>query len=105
MGAKLKSKTHLLNTFFDFLSRFLRIWLQSLKKILISPKKFFFFKSKNVSKNAEFHTDFESVEKTVKKGTKKKVTSKTSLTNMSKNEKSAFIRHVFANNFFLVHFF
>jgi hypothetical protein len=34
----------------------------------------------------------------------KKVTSKTSLTNMSKNEKNAFFRHVFANNFFLVHF-
>jgi hypothetical protein len=35
----------------------------------------------------------------------KKVISKTSLTNMSKSEKSAFFRHVFANNFFLVHFF
>jgi hypothetical protein len=34
----------------------------------------------------------------------KKVISKTSLTNMSKSEKSAFFRHVFANNFFLVHF-
>ncbi len=31
-GCKLKSKTHLQNKFFDFLSRFLRIWLQSLKK-------------------------------------------------------------------------
>jgi hypothetical protein len=30
----------------------------------------------------------------------KKDTSKTSLKNMSKNEKSAFFRHVFANNFF-----
>jgi hypothetical protein len=28
----------------------------------------------------------------------KKVISKTSLTNMSKSEKSAFFRHVFANN-------
>jgi hypothetical protein len=35
MAAKLKSKTHLQNTFFDFLSRFLRIWLQSLQKVLI----------------------------------------------------------------------
>ncbi len=34
----------------------------------------------------------------------KKVINKTSLTNMSKSEKSAFFRHVFANNFFLVHF-
>jgi hypothetical protein len=31
----------------------------------------------------------------------KKVISKTSLTNMSKSEKSAYFRHVFANNFFL----
>ncbi len=29
-----------------------------------------------------------------------KVTSKTSLTNKSKNEKSAYFRHVYANNFF-----
>ncbi len=36
---------------------------------------------------------------------KKKVISKTSLTNMSKSEKSAFFRHIFANNFFLLHFF
>jgi hypothetical protein len=35
----------------------------------------------------------------------KKVISKTSLTNMSKSEKSAFFRHVFANNFFFVNFF
>jgi hypothetical protein len=57
-----------------------------------------------VSKNAEFHADFESVEKVVKKCTKK-VISKTSLTNMSESEKNAFFRHGFANNFFLVHFF
>jgi hypothetical protein len=105
MGAKLKSKTHLQNTFFDFLSRFLRVWLQSLKKYKYGLKIFFLKKSQNVSKNAEFHADFESVEKVVKKCTKKKVISKTSLTNMSKSEKSAFFRHVFANNFFLKHFF
>jgi hypothetical protein len=74
MGAKLKSKTHLLNTFFDFLSRFLRVWLQSLKKVLIWPKQIFFWKkSKKVSKNAEFHADFESVEKVVNQCTKKKL--------------------------------
>jgi hypothetical protein len=39
MGAKLKSKTHLQNMFFDFLSRFLRFWLQSLEKVQIWPKK------------------------------------------------------------------
>ncbi len=84
MGAKFKSKTHLLNTFFDFLNRFLRVWLQSLKKVLIWPKKLFYKKIKNGVK---------------------KVISKTSLTNMSKSEKSAYFRYVFANNFFFVHFF
>ncbi len=104
MGAKLKSKTHLLNTFFDFLSRFLRFWLQSLKKVLIWPKKNFFWKKIKKGVNAEFHADFKSVEKLVKNAPKK-VINKTSLTNMSKSEKSAFFRHVFANNFYLVNFF
>jgi hypothetical protein len=39
------------------------------------------------------------------KSAPKKVISKTSLTNMSKSEKSAFFRHVFANNFIWGHFF
>jgi histone H3/H4 len=39
------------------------------------------------------------------KNAPKKVISKTSLTHMSKNEKSAYFRHIFDNNFFLVHFF
>ncbi len=73
MGAKLKSKTHLQNTFFDFLSRFLRVWLQSSKKVLIWPKKFFCEKIEKGVKSAEFHADFESVEKVVKKCTKKKL--------------------------------
>ncbi len=61
-----------------FLSRFLRICSQSSKKVLIWPKKFFFFtKSKKVSKNAEFHADFESVEKVLKKCIKKKLLAKT----------------------------
>jgi hypothetical protein len=73
MGAKLKCKTHLLHTFFDFLSRFLRVWLQSLKKNTnMALKKFFWKKSKKVPKNAEFHADFESVEKVVKKCTKER---------------------------------
>ncbi len=104
MGAKLKSKTHLQNTFFDFLSRFLRVWLQSSKKVLIWPKKIIFLKkSKKVSKNAEFHADFESVEKVVKKCTKK-VISKTSLTNMSKSEKGHFYVTFLLITFFFVHF-
>ncbi len=81
MGAKLKSKTYLQNTFFDLLRRVLRIWLQSLQKVLIWPQKF------------------------APKMHQKKVTSKTSLTNMSKSEKSAYFRHVFAYTFFWVHFF
>ncbi len=32
-----KSETHLLNTFYDFWRRFLRVWLQSLEKILKWP--------------------------------------------------------------------
>jgi hypothetical protein len=35
MDAKLNSKTHLQKRFFVFLSRFLRVWLQSLQKVLI----------------------------------------------------------------------
>jgi hypothetical protein len=60
MGAKFKSKTQWLNTFFDFWRRFLRVWLQ--KNILKKPKK--------VSKNAEFHADFKSVGKFFFKFTK-----------------------------------
>ncbi len=73
MGAKFKSKTHFL-----FLRRFLRVLLQSLKKVLIWK----------VSKNAEFHADFESVEKVLEKCTQK-ILSKTILMNMSKSVKTA----------------
>jgi hypothetical protein len=62
-------------------------------------KKFFCKKSKIAPKNAEFHADLKSVEK-VKKNISKKVLSKTSLTNMSKSVKSAYLRHIFASNFF-----
>jgi hypothetical protein len=44
MGATFKSKTHLLIKFLDFWRRFLRVWLQSLKKELIWPKIVFFLK-------------------------------------------------------------
>ncbi len=72
MGAKLKSKTLLKNKFFDFLSHFLRIWHQSLQKVLIWQKKILGDKkSKRYKENAEFYADFESVEKVVKKSTKK----------------------------------
>jgi len=67
------------------------------------PQKIIYLKKnqKIYIKNAEFHADFESVEKVVKKCPDKKVISKTRLTNMSKSEKRAYFRHVFANNFLL----
>jgi hypothetical protein len=43
MGAKFKSKTHLHNTFFYFWRCFLRVWIQSLKKVLTRPKKMRYF--------------------------------------------------------------
>ncbi len=56
MGAKLKSKTHLLNTFLDFWAVFCSFGFKVFKKIVLQ-------KSKRYQKNAEFHADFESVEK------------------------------------------
>ncbi len=66
MRAKFKSKTHLQNTFFDLLSRFLRVWLQSFQKVFIWPK--FFFISKKISKNAEFRADVWRTWVKMKKG-------------------------------------
>jgi hypothetical protein len=94
MGAKLKSKTHLRNKCFDFLSRFLRVRLQSLKKVLIWPKK-----SKKVSKMQNFTLISNPLKKLLTTAPKK-VIGKTNLMNMSKSEKSAYFRHVFGNNFF-----
>ncbi len=83
MGAKFKSKTHLLNMFLDFWRRFLYVWLQILKKVLIWPKKCFLVKIKRkVLKKAEFHADVKSIKKVFLKCTK----------------------NVFAYNFILVHF-
>jgi hypothetical protein len=49
----------------------------------------------NISKNAEFHVDFESVEQVVKNAPNKSY----------KQNKFANFRQVFANNFFWVYFF
>ncbi len=58
-----------------------------------------------MSKNAEFHADFESVENVLKKCTKKKSLAKT----WRKNALFSLLTHVrqtcFAYNLFLVHFF
>jgi len=61
-----------------FLSRFLRICNQSLQKVLIRSTNFFLLKNSIwVTKSAEFHTDFESVEKSFEKMHQKKVFAKT----------------------------
>ncbi len=58
--------------FSHLLSRFLHVCLESLQKVLIWPRTIFFLKK--VSKYAEFHTDFKSVEKVLKEFTKKVLT-------------------------------
>ncbi len=82
-----------------FLSRFLRICSQRSKKVLILKK------SKKVPKNAEFHADFESVEKVLKKCTKKKLLAKTWRINALFFTFTHVRQTCFAYNFFLVHFF
>ncbi len=70
MGAKLKSKTHLVNTFFEpFFARL----ASKFEKSTYMTLNIFFEKIKKVSKNAEFHVDFESVQKVVKQCTNKKL--------------------------------
>jgi hypothetical protein len=70
MGAKFKSKKHLLNIFL-FWAVFCAFGFKVFKKCLYD-KNDKWKKSKKISKNAEFHADFESVEKVVKKCTQKK---------------------------------
>ncbi len=62
MGVKWNSKTHLQNTFFGFLSRFVRVWLQNLQSLYDLNLKIC-FKLEKVLKNAKFHADFKSVKK------------------------------------------
>jgi hypothetical protein len=55
-----------------YLSRLMRICIQSVEKMLIRAKKIVFFKNSIwVSKNAEFYADYKSVEKVLDKCTKK----------------------------------
>ncbi len=63
MGAKFKSKTHLFLKNFDFWHHFLRVWLQSLKKVQISPKKKLGGKNKKGFKKRRISCWFKSVEK------------------------------------------
>ncbi len=105
MVVKLNYKPHLLYTFFDFLSGFLRVWLQSSKKVLIWPKKKKFLKnSKKVSKDAKFHADSKSVEKVGKQCTQKKLQAKQIWRTWAKVKK-VHISVTFLLITFLVHFF
>jgi hypothetical protein len=54
-----------------------RICIQSLEKMQIRAKTFFLKKSILVSKNAEFHADFKSFEKSFKEIDRKKLLAKT----------------------------
>jgi hypothetical protein len=66
MGAKLKSKTHLQNTFLKIFEPFFACLASKFSKSANMTKKIFWCKkSKKISKNAEFHADFESVEKLI----------------------------------------
>jgi hypothetical protein len=71
----------------------------------MTPKKIFPKKINKDIKKRRISRWFLFCWKSCKKMHQKKVTSKTNLTNRSKSEKSAYFRHVFANNFFWVNFF
>ncbi len=86
--------------FFYFWRRFLRVWLKSLKKMLIWPKKICFEKNQKRYQKTQNLMLISNLLKGFKKIHQKKVISKTSSTKMSKSGKSAYFRHIFANNFF-----
>jgi hypothetical protein len=71
MGVKWNSKTHLQNTFFGLLSRFVRVWLQNLQSLRDLNLKIC-FKIRKGFKNAKFHADFKSVKKVFKRFTNKR---------------------------------
>ncbi len=100
MGAKLKSKTHLLNKFFWFFEPFFASLALNFEKVLIWPLKKFIWKNQKRCLKTQNFTLISNPLKKLLTNAQKKVTSKTSLTNVSKSEKSAYFRHVFANNFF-----
>ena len=88
------------------LSRFLRIGLQSLKKVLIWPKNFLFTKFEyGYQKYAELYADFETVEKNAKNSLLKKLQAKKGANLGIFLFYTTNLRKFFANNFFWVHFF
>jgi hypothetical protein len=63
MDAKLKSKPHGTKVVLNFLSRFVRVWLQSLQKSYKKTTNFFSLTIVPYGiKNAKFVSDFEFVE-------------------------------------------
>jgi hypothetical protein len=68
MGAKLKSMTHLLNTFFDFLSRFCAFGFKVIKKCEYEKK--ILFLSKKTSKTQNFKLISDPLKKLLKMHTK-----------------------------------
>ncbi len=71
MGAKFKFKTHLPYMFFDFWAVFCAFGCKVWKKYKYDLQNFFLQKKiKKISKNAEFHADFKSVEKVQKNSEK-----------------------------------
>ena len=101
MGAKLKSKTHLLNKFFLFFEPFFaRLASKFEKSSNMTFKKTFLKKNQKRYQKTQNFTLISNPLKKLLKNIQKKVISNTSLTNMSKSGKSTYIRQVFANNFF-----
>ncbi len=88
MCAKLKSE--------PFLVRFA---LKFSKSANMTPKHFFRKNQKRYPKTQNFTLILNPLKKLLNNAPKK-VISKTSLTNMSKSENSAYFSHVFANKFF-----
>jgi hypothetical protein len=72
INAKLKSKAHLINTFFDFVVPYLPGFASKYKKGKCD-QNFFLQNIKIGIKNAEFHADLKSVKKVGKKCTKNKL--------------------------------
>ncbi len=104
MGAKLKSKTHLLNTFFNcFEPFFTRFASKFAKSANLNPKNFFLKKIRKDIKKRRFSRWFRIRWKSCKKCTKKSYQRK-SWTNMSKKWKKAFFPSHFCY-LFMVHFF
>ncbi len=84
--------------FFIVVSVFFRVWLQSLKKVLIWPEKIIFLKIINKSKKRRISCWFQIHWKSFFFKCKKFII-ETSLMNMNKSGKSAYFRHILGITF------